>query len=80
MDTVFENCEFNSKFYIDLSAFEGEQIVLKNCTVNGVLLTAENWKDLIVAEDDCGEGQISIEAKDGSYMTVSNVLDYVVIQ
>ena len=80
VDTVFENCEFNSKFYIDLSAFEGEKIVLKNCTVNGVTLTAENWTSLIVSEDDCGEGQITIEGKNGSYMTASNIFDYVIFE
>lgn len=90
VDTVFENCEFNSKFYIDLSQLgkDGDsnvlnpsaKITLKNCTVNGVKLTAENWKDLIVSEDDCGEGRISIEAKDGSYMSAANILDYVVIE
>ncbi len=78
--TVFENCEFSSKYYIDLSALEdGCTITLKNCTVNGVKLTAENWKDLIVAEDACGNGQISIEGKDGTYMSTSNIFDYVVI-
>lgn len=90
VDTVFENCEFNSKFYIDLSQLgkDGDgnvlkadaKIVLKNCTVNGVKLTADNWTQLIAAESDCGEGQISIEAKDGSYMTAANILDYVIIQ
>lgn len=90
VDTVFENCEFNSKFYIDLSQLgkdgdgnvlnENTKIVLKNCTVNGVKLTADNWQQLIVAEGDCGEGQISIEAKNGTYMTTANILDYVVIQ
>ena len=78
--TVFENCKFSSKYYIDLSALEdGCTITLKNCTVNGVKLTAENWKDLIVAEDACGNGQISIEGKDGTYMSTSNIFDYVVI-
>ena len=80
VNTVFEGCEFNSKYYIDLSAFEGTTVVLSNCTVNGVKLTADNWKSLIVAEGDCGEGQISIEGKDGSYMSSSNVFDYVVIK
>ena len=80
VDTVFENCEFSSKFYIDLSAFVGEKVVLRNCTVNGVKLTAENWTQLIAAEDICAEDQISIEAKDGSYMAAGNSLDYVVIE
>lgn len=80
VNTVFENCEFSSKYYIDLSALEdGCTITLKNCTVNGVKLTAENWKDLIVAEDACGNGQISIEGKDGTYMSTSNIFNYVVI-
>ena len=90
VDTVFENCEFNSKFYIDLSQLgkDGDgnvlnpdaKIILKNCTVNGVKLTAENWKDLIAPESTCGEDQISIEGKDGSYMSASNIFDYVVIE
>ena len=80
VNTVFEGCEFNSKYYIDLSAFEGTTVVLSNCTVNGVKLTADNWMSLIVAEGDCGESQISIEGKDGSYMSSSNVFDYVVIK
>lgn len=90
VDTVFENCEFSSKFYIDLSQLgkdgnnnelnSAAKITLKNCTVNGVKLTAENWTQLIAAEDSCDEGQISIEAKNGSYMTADNILDYVVIE
>ena len=90
VDAVFDGCEFNSKYYIDLSQLgkDGDgnvlnpdaKIILKNCTVNGVKLTAENWKSLIVSEGDCGNEQISIEAKDGSYMTADNVLDYVIIQ
>ncbi len=90
VNTVFENCEFNSMFYIDLSQLgkDGDgnvldpdaKIVIKNCTVNGVKLTAENWKSVIVDEYSCGAGQISIESKDGSYMTASNVLDYVIIE
>lgn len=90
VDTVFENCEFNSKFYIDLSQLgkDGDgnvidpeaKIVLENCTVNGVKLTADNWKELIATEDDCGEGQISIELKDGSYLTAENIVDYVIFK
>ncbi len=90
VNTVFDSCEFNSKFYIDLSQLgkDGDgnvldptaKITLKNCTVNGVKLTAQNWTSLIASENDCGEGQISIEGKDGSYMTASNILDYVIIQ
>ncbi len=90
VDAVFTDCEFNSKFYIDLSQLgkDGDgnvldpdtKIALRSCTVNGVKLTAQNWQQLIVSEDDCGNGQISIELKDGSYMTASNVVDYVTIE
>jgi len=90
VDTVFDSCEFNSYFYIDLSQLgkDGDgnvltpdtKIVLKNCTVNGVKLTAENWKTLIAPEDTCSAGQISIEGKDGSYMSESNIFDYVIIK
>jgi len=90
VDAVYENCEFNSYYYIDLSQLgkDGDgnvlnpnaKITLKNCTVNGVKLTADNWTSLIATEDNCGVGQISIEGKDGSYMTASNVFDYVIIK
>ena len=81
VNTVFKNCEFNSRSYIDLSALVADaKIVLENCTVNGVLLTADNWQQLIASESDCTESQISIEARDGSYMTASNILDYVIIK
>ncbi len=90
VNAVFADCEFNSKFYIDLSQLgkDGDgnvldpdaKIVLRNCTVNGVKLTAENWQQLIVAEGACGEGQISVELKDGSFLTASNLADYVIIE
>lgn len=90
VDTVFENCEFGSKFYIDLSALttDGDgnvvnpdaKVTLKNCTINGVKLTKENWKDLIAPENSCGEGQISVELKDGSYLSASNVVDYITFE
>ena len=79
--TLFEGCEFGSKYYIDLSALGANQVVtLKNCTVNGVKLTAENWASLVAPEDTCGDGQISIELKNGTYMTAENVADYIVIE
>ena len=80
VNAVYENCDFCSKYYIDLSAFVGEKVTLKNCTVNGVKLTAENWTSLVAPESTCGEGQISIELKDKSYMTANNVADYVVFE
>ena len=80
VDTVFENCEFSSMYYIDLSAFAGTKVTLKNCTVNGVKITAENWTSLVAPEDTCGNGQISVELKDGSYLTAENVADYIIFE
>ena len=90
VNAVFENCEFESLFYIDLSQLGKDgsgnvldanaKITLKNCTVNGVKLTAQNWTSLVADEDNCGEGQISIELKNGTYMTANNVADYVIFE
>lgn len=81
VNTVFDGCEFCSKYYIDLSALGADQkVTLKNCTVNGVKLTAQNWTSLVAPEDTCGEGQISIELKNGTYMTAENVADYIVFE
>ena len=90
VSAVFDGCEFSGMYYIDLSMLgknnDGElidpttKIVLKNCTVNGVKLTAENWTSLVAPEDTCGEGQISIELRDGTYMTADNVADYVIFE
>ena len=81
VNTLFDGCEFCSKFYIDLSALGAEQkVTLKNCTVNGVKITAENWTSLVAPEDTCGEGQISVELKGGTYLTAENVADYVVFE
>ena len=78
---LFDGCEFCNKAYLDLSALQADQVVtLKNCTVNGVKLTAENWTSLIAPEATCGNGQISVELKDGSYLTATNVVDYVVFE
>ena len=81
VNAVYENCDFCSKYYIDLSALVANQTVtFKNCTVNGVKLTAENWRSLVAPESTCGEGQISVELKNGSYLTAENVADYVVFE
>ena len=41
--SVFEGCSFEKGFYFDLSALaKGATITLSNCTVDGVVLTAEN--------------------------------------
>ena len=81
VNTLFDGCEFCSKFYIDLSALGADQkVTLKNCTVNGVKITAENWTSLVAPEDTCGEGQISVELKNGTYLTANNVADYIVFE
>lgn len=80
VDALFENCDFCNKCYIDLSAFVGTKVVVKNCTVNGVKITAENWTSLVAPEATCGEGQISVELKDGTYLTAENVVDYIVFE
>ena len=81
VNTLFEGCEFCSKFYIDLSSLGADQrVTLKNCTVNGVKITAKNWTSLVAPEDTCGEGQISVELKNGTYLTADNVADYIVFE
>ena len=81
VDAVFENCDFCNKFYIDLSALgEGQKVTLKNCTVNGMKITANNWTRLVAPEDTCGDGQISVELKNGTYLTASNVADYIIFE
>ena len=81
VNSLFEGCEFCSKFYIDLSALKADQkVTLKNCTVNGVKITAENWTSLVAPEDTCGEGQISVELKNGTYLTADNLADYIVFE
>lgn len=78
--TVFDSCEFDSKFYIDLSSLgENAKITLKNCTVNGVLLTNDNIDELIVPENECGEGQITIESRTGTYVR-ADWQSYVIIE
>ena len=77
----FVNCDFCDMAYIDLSALASDATVtLDGCSINGVALTASNWISKIAPESSCGVGQISIEARNGSYMTSTNVLDYVVIK
>ena len=80
VNAVFDGCDFCSKCYIDLSAFVGTKVIVKNCSVNGVKITAENWASLVAPEATCGEGQISVELKNGSYLTAENVADYFVIE
>ena len=81
VNTLYDGCDFCSKYYIDLSALEADQkVTVKNCTVNGVKITAENWTSLVAPEDTCGEGQISVELKNGTFLTAENVADYIVFE
>ena len=81
VNTLYDGCEFCSKYYIDLSALEADQkVIVKNCTVNGVKITAENWTSLVAPEDTCGDGQISVELKNGTFLTAENVADYIVFE
>ena len=45
--STFANCEFETGFKLD--ATKTSSIVLENCTVNGVALTAENLTTLLGA-------------------------------
>jgi len=57
VETAFTGCDFVSGFYIDLSMLgcdgEGNEIdadatiTLDNCTVDGVVITADNYADLL---------------------------------
>ena len=80
VDAVFDGCDFCNKCYLDLSAFVGTKVIVKNCTVNGVKITAENWASLVAPEATCKDGQISVELKNGSYLTAENVVDYIVFE
>ncbi|MBQ8423328.1 MAG: hypothetical protein IJY36_03580 [Coprobacter sp.] len=56
VNTEFHNCTFTKEYYMDFSKlhYSGEATVkFVNCTVDGVVLTAENCKTLIVGS---GEG------------------------
>ena len=80
VNAVFDGCDFCNKCYLDLSAFVGTKVIVKNCTVNGVKITAENWASLVAPEATCEDGQISVELKNGSYLTADNVVDYIVFE
>lgn len=52
-DTYFTDCVFEKGYYLDLSA--GGKATLKNCTVNGVKITAENYADYVTIEVPTGK-------------------------
>lgn len=48
VQTLFDGCDFAQEQYFDMSGLtEGNQVTFKNCTVNGVALTADNWSSLV---------------------------------
>ena len=50
-NATLTNCELEEGYYIDLSALGADcEIVLDNCTVNGVVLTADNYASYITIE------------------------------
>lgn len=51
--TYFTNCEFEQGYYLDLSA--GGFATLKDCVVNGVEITAENYAEYITIELPSGK-------------------------
>lgn len=79
--TVFEGCNFCSKYYIDLSALiDGHVVTLKNCSVNGIKITAQNWAEMVAPESTCGENQITVELKNATYLSETNIADYIVFE
>ena len=53
--TTLENCSFEDGFMIDFTEItDGEKLTFKNCTYNGVTLTAENFTTAVkVIDGDC---------------------------
>ena len=50
VNTTFTDCSFVKGLYIDLSSLaDGCKITLDGCTVDGTVLTAENWQPLLDA-------------------------------
>ena len=49
--TVFENCDFEKGYYIDLSSFAGDKVTFKNCTVDGVALTEAMFENITVTSN-----------------------------
>ncbi len=49
--TVLTDCEFEAGYYIDLSKLGTDcMVTIDNCDVNGVVVTAENYSDMITIE------------------------------
>lgn len=73
----FENCTFEKGFYLDLSAYVGTTVKLVNCSVAGVALTKDMFKNQststsgnqLVSELD-GNTALWYEATDAVWATV----------
>ena len=51
VNATFTDCEFDEGLYIDLSGLAaGHTVIIDNCTVNGVVLTADNYANYITIE------------------------------
>lgn len=60
-ETVCEGCAFEAGYYIDLGQMAaGKKLTLKNCTYNGVEVTAENVAS-VVCFDNYDAAKISVE-------------------
>ena len=50
-NVTFANCSFSEGFYIDFSALEaGCRVILSNCDIAGVKITAENYETLFTTD------------------------------
>lgn len=53
-DAMFIDCEFEQGYYFSLDQLSTGKITFNNCTVNGVVLTAENYASYITIELPAG--------------------------
>ena len=62
--TIFTNCNLVNGFHVDLSMQkEGSKIVFDQCAVDGTILTADNYADLInfeISEDQQAAGGVAV--------------------
>lgn len=77
VNTVFTDCEFEKGFYIDLSSYTGTSIKFVNCTVDGVKLTKEMFKNSTESAsknqtiDELGTKLLWYESTDANWTTVT---------
>lgn len=51
--TTLTDCSFEKGFMIDFTALASGVITFKNCTYDGVVLTAENFTSIVNIDGDC---------------------------